>query len=80
MKYEFVSRHPRNRNATAKITSTIEGTSLNPVPPKNQTFGKNASSADAITDVVNRSRSSRASMNIAGNSSSPAMMLTTCSA
>ena len=80
IKYAFASRHPRKNIAMAKTTSTIDGTSLKAVPPKNQTFGKNAHIAAAITEVVNRNRSSRARRNIAGKRSIPAMRLIDCSA
>ena len=63
------SRQPRKRSATAKMTSTIDGTSLKAPPPKNQTFGKKAKSAAAIDAVAKRSRSSRARKKIAGKTS-----------
>ena len=58
--------------------SVIDGTSLNPVPPKYQTFGKSARNTAAIIETRKLARSSRPRKIVAGTMRQEAAIATSC--
>ena len=68
----YVPRFRSSRNSSAAPASdvTSASSSVKPVPPQYQTFGRKQNSIAAVMQVRNRKRSERASAKIAGNMSS----------
>src|SRR5437868_857503 len=68
-------RTSRSSIAAPASDVTSASSSVKPVPPQYQTFGRKQNSIAAVTQVRNRKRSERASAKMAGNMNSDETML-----